>query len=115
MELSVEMEGGRVQRILCDQRDYVAWEGAPRGFPVTVDAIVSPSLGMLRYIAWHAMRRQDLTGMTYEKWSESCVEVRLIVEEAAPAADADDPGQPEANDASGSSSRSTRASRSRKS
>lgn len=111
MELSVEMEDGTRHTVVADQRDIARFEVQPFGFPVAQmeDRL---SMGMLRFLAWSAMVRQQLTKLTWDAFSNQCVEaLPLDDEETSVPADATDPGKPGRSGGRSSGSRTGRSNR----
>lgn len=66
--LQYEMEDGRVEFVVADQRDFAKWEVQPQaateGRPHT----------KIRFLTWSAATRQQLTKLSFAEWDEHCVE-----------------------------------------
>lgn len=95
-KLSARFEdGSKLEDIETDQRDYAAFECQPFGCPTF--EIHTRLLTAMRWMAWHASKRQGHTKLTWEKWNATCVEVSDLEDEVP--ADAADPGRPGRSDA----------------
>ena len=115
MELNVELEDGSTYQVVADQRDIAKWEIQPFGFPAA-QMEDRMSMSMLRFLAWSAMTRQQLTALKWDAFNDQCVEaVPLDDEEGSVPADASDPGQPARSAGRQSRSRTTAGNRSAKS
>lgn len=115
MELNVEMDDGSTYQVVADQRDIAKWEVQPFGWPVS-QAEEQMSMGFLRFLAWSAATRRQLTTLKWDQFDAQCVEAGpLDDEEGSVPADASDPGQPARSAGRQSRSRTTAGNRSAKS
>ena len=90
--LRVELDDGTTfDNVVADQRDLVRWERHPEGSAITNDAKV---MQMLRFIAWSALQRQQLTDLKWPQFDRQLVESAELDEEDGVPADAEDPGRP---------------------
>jgi hypothetical protein len=88
--LSAELEGEEPYEITADQRDIAAWELEPFGCAVALSG--HKIYSFTRYLAWHASKRINKTKLSWQKWSDVCVNVTsLDLEEGD---ESGDPGQP---------------------
>ncbi|MGW3619486.1 hypothetical protein [Micromonospora arida] len=91
-ELSVEMDDGHTHKVIADQRDIAKWEVQPFGGPFT--EFDAKAMTGMRFLAWSAMTRQQLTTLKWDAFNDACVEAMpLDDEESELPADALDPGQ----------------------
>ena len=84
--VTVEMDDGRTVKVVCDQRDFAAVEGADigRGQQHT----------WVRYIAFNAMTRGKQYSGSWEQFNAvDCIEASDVVEESDDADDGLDPGR----------------------
>lgn len=102
------LEGGDTFEVTADQRDIAAFELEP--FGVAFDQAASRPYTFARYLTWHAAKRRALTKLTWAEFSDQCVEIDFVDEEA----DAD-PGHPAASAGSPSKSPTRRGGRSQRS
>lgn len=94
IELGVEMEDGSTYKVVADQRDIARFEVQPFGFPAA-QMEEKLSMGMLRFLAWSAMTRQQLTTLKWPEFDAKCVEAGpLDDEEPEVPANAEDPSIP---------------------
>jgi hypothetical protein len=109
-ELSVDMEDSEPFQVVADQRDIAKWEVQPFGSPFNENAERTlKGVTFLRFIAWSAASRQQLTRLSWADFDARCVEVNPLDEDkSAIPADADRPGRP-APSATRSSRSRTRA------
>lgn len=93
-ELDVEMEDGNFYQVTADQRDIAKWEVQPFGGPFT--EFESRALTGMRFLAWSAMTRQQLTSLTWAEFDAECLEVAPPPDEEGQGIpdDAEDPGLP---------------------
>lgn len=95
IELDVEMEDGSTFSVVADQRDVARWEVQPFGCPAG-EMDDSPSVTFLRFLAWSAAFRQQVTALKWDAFDAQCVEAMPPDDEegegSAPA-DAEDPGR----------------------
>jgi hypothetical protein len=91
--IGFELEDGTTGTVTADQRDIAEFEVQPFGLAYNV-ADARP-FTFLRFLAWHAGRRQKLHNVpTYEAWKGVCV----YAYDADMREDEDEgPGQPEAS------------------
>lgn len=85
IELVAEMDDGKTHTVVIDQRDFAKWEVQEEGGDVT----------RMRFLAWSAMTRQQLTTSTFKAFNETeCVSVD-VPEDAAEQEDEQglDPGR----------------------
>jgi hypothetical protein len=66
--LAVELEDGTEWEVTGDQRDLSAWEIFDGWRPAAKQMAV-------RYMAWNASSRQNLTKLSWNKFHEVCVQV----------------------------------------
>lgn len=92
--LEAELEGGRTLEAHADQRDLAAFECEPFGMSY-INYMARP-MTFLRYLAWHAGRRQKAHDLTWDQWCEQCVNVRDM-DEGKEEAPEPDPGNPAAS------------------
>lgn len=79
--------------VITDQRDLAKWEVQPGGRVIRGGDDVT--MTAMRYLAWSASTRQQLTTLTLAQWADLCIECMPPDEdEAAVPADAEDPGTP---------------------
>jgi hypothetical protein len=99
-EVGVEMDGAaEPYSVVADQRDIARWEIQPFGCPV--DQVESRMLLFLRYLAWSASRRQQLTDLDWPTFDDQCAEAMPLGDDedgAGTPADAEDPGRPGQSD-----------------
>lgn len=93
--LHVEMEDGTEYDVTGDQRDVARWEIQTFGGPL-VNAIDKKTT-FVRFLAWGAAQRQELTSLTWDMFDRQCVEVTDQPEDGA-SDDAEDPGRTAASD-----------------
>lgn len=92
-EIAVELEGGETYVVVADQRDIARWEVQPFGCPFS--EFESRSMAFMRFLAWSAATRQQLTTLPWVEYDERLIEaIPVPDEESAVANDAEDPGQP---------------------
>jgi len=93
--LRAELEGGKSFETVADQRDIAAFECEP--FGVSLFNFMARPLTMLRYLAWHAGRRQKQHDVaTWEAWGDVCLTVTDLDEGGEEAPEVD-PGSPAAS------------------
>lgn len=111
MELAVEMEDGTTFSVVADQRDIARWEVQPFGGPFS--QFENKGMTGMRFLAWSAAFRQQLTTLKWEEFNDKCVEATPPEDEGegTVAADAEDPGLPAPSAARSSRSRASRAKR----
>jgi hypothetical protein len=109
-EFDVEMDDGEKFQVVADQRDVAKFEVQPFGFPFNESAEQHLGMGTMRFLAWSAAYRQQLTKLEWLAFDAQCVEAMPPDdEEASPVpADASHPGQ-QAPSATPSSRSRTRA------
>jgi hypothetical protein len=72
--LLVQLEGEpEPYPIVADQRDIAAWELEPFGCAVALST--HKIYSFTRYLAWHASKRINKTKLSWQKWSDVCVDV----------------------------------------
>ncbi|MEU5939407.1 hypothetical protein ABZ807_09470 [Micromonospora sp. NPDC047548] len=108
LEFQVEMEDGTTHEVVADQRDVAKWEVQEFGCPF--DDIHSRVHLGYRWLAWSAMTRRGMTGLSWPDFDAQCIEVVDKPEPDEPG-DGLDPGQPAPSDTTSSRSRGARASR----
>lgn len=97
-ELTVEMDDEHTWTVVADQRDCAKFEVQPFGFPM-MKIEDRASIMAMRFLAWSASTRQQLTSLAWPDFDARCVEVMPVdEEEGAIPADAEDPGQPAPSD-----------------
>jgi hypothetical protein len=98
MDIVATLEDGNAITVTADQRDFARFEVQP--FGCSFEDIGARMFTALRYFAWSAASRQQLTRMTWQQWQDRCVEALPVLDEdeasedegsAAPA-DANTPG-----------------------
>lgn len=101
MELVAELESGQTIQVVADSRDFAKWEVQDFGGPI--EHMADRALTMMRFLAWSAARRQQLTVLSWSKWDEACITAEPVDDEdedqgdeqgPASPADADHPGRP---------------------
>ena len=112
IELNVEMEDGSTYKVVADQRDIAKWEVQPFGFPAA-QMEERMSMNMLRFLAWSAMTRQQLTALPWLQFDAQCIEAFPLddEDEGSVSADAGDPGTPAPSATPSSRSRARAAKR----
>jgi hypothetical protein len=90
-DMTARMDNGSKWKVRADQREFAAWELQDFGTPFAVWR--TRMFTCLRFLAWHAGKRQQLHTLTWEQFSEQCAEVS---DERAAEDDAEDPGNPAA-------------------
>jgi hypothetical protein len=91
-ELRAEFDPGQEPlSVVTDQRDVAAWEIQPFGCPVGIAR--SRMFTFLRFICWHALKRQGALEWSWEKFDKRCALVQSVeVERAEGAEGPADPG-----------------------
>jgi hypothetical protein len=109
-EFAVEMDDGETFQVVADQRDVARFEVQPFGFPFGTEVEKNLGMGTMRFLAWSAAYRQQLTKLEWSAFDAQCVEAMPPDEDevAEQPADASHPGQP-APSATRSSRSRTRA------
>jgi hypothetical protein len=110
-ELVVEMDDGETFQVVADQRDVARFEVQPFGFPFGTQIEQNLGMSTMRYLAWSAAQRQQLTKLDWPAFNDACVEVLPPDDEESAPADADHPGQPAPSATPSSRSRTRRSSR----
>lgn len=89
--LKAEFEDGTELVVTADQRDVAAWE--MQEFGTSGTELGTRAYSAFRWLAWHALRRQELieNKLTWSKFSRECVEVGFQPDEASSV----DPTQPD--------------------
>ena len=110
-ELYVEMEDGTTFSVVADQRDIARWEVQPFGGPFS--GFEDKGMTGMRFLAWSAAFRQQLTTLKWEEFNDKCVEAIPPgeEEEGEVPADAEDPGRPAPSGGRSSTSQRRRANR----
>jgi len=93
-EFEVEMADGRTYEVVADQRDIARWEVQPFGCGFAEYA--ARGMAFIRFLAWSASVRQQLTTDPWDAWTDQCLEVTSLEEIRGSALpdDAGDPGRP---------------------
>ncbi len=85
--VSVEMEDGRIIKVVCDQRDFAAVEGAEIDRHAHMHSYI-------RYMAFSALTRMKKYSGTWEQFNTmDCIEASDVVEESDDAEQSLDPGR----------------------
>lgn len=86
--LEAELDDGAIVKVVADQRDLAAFECEP--FGVAFYQYQARPMTFLRYLAWHAGKRQKVhTIATYDAWGDQCVRVSDLDEGGAEAPEVD--------------------------
>lgn len=110
LEFTVEMEDGTTTDVVADQRDICKWEAQDFGCPWEAIPSRTPLLAM-RWIAWSALTRRELTDLKWPDFDAQCVEVRDFEGTGEVQARQADPTNPAPSGTTKSRSRSGRANR----
>lgn len=89
VELEVELDDGSKHLVVVDQRDFAKWEVQPEA-----DADGDRTITRMRYLAWSAMTRQQLTDSKWPEFNERlCVDVGVPDQDGEGEQEGLDPGQ----------------------